>query len=410
MWKHGMNDSLYRNSMYLLLNMGITALAGFAFWAICTRLYPAAEVGYATALFGALGLATSLSNLGMNRTIVRFLGSSETPARDVVSKLALVGAGATLTGVVLSFFLDAFGIEQTTATVVAVFIATVLFMSAKLVFDNIFIALKSASGTLLENTAFNIVKLVLPVLMISFGFLGIFSAQLAAAAVAVLLSLVLLTRKHNYRLLTKPSRQSLQGKWTFAIGSYSSDIIGSLPANVLPIIVVSKLGPVAGALWYIAMLMINLLLAISSSVNQAMFAEMSTATGSIWGHVKKASKVMYGLVAPLAVGIAIFSPQILSLFGEEYTEAAPILRIMALFALLGVANYITGSVLAYYKKVLYLTVVNVINAVIVGVYCLAFATDLHGIVVGWILGEIANILLFVGGCVYVIKKIDRVKE
>jgi O-antigen/teichoic acid export membrane protein len=390
--------------MYLLLNMGLAAVAGFAFWAICTRLYPAEEIGYATALFGALGLATSLSNLGMSRTVVRFLGSSKMQARDLVSKLSLVALGATVFGIVLSFFLGAFGIEHSTANVMAIFIATVLFMSVKLLFDNVFIALKSASGTLVENIAFSAVKLVLPLLTVSLGFLGIFSAQLAAAVAAVIVSVLLLRRKHSYRFLTKPSRESMRGKWSFAFGSYSSDIIGSLPANILPIIVVSKLGPVPGALWYIAMLMINLLLAVSSSINQAMFAEISNATGSIWGYVKKASKAMYGLVTPLAILVAVFAPQILAVFGEQYVEAAPTLRIMSLFALIGIANYITGSILAYYKKVLYITLVNVVNASIVGIYCLLFATDLQGIVVAWVLGEIANVLLFVGGCWYFVRK------
>ncbi|MEK7153849.1 MAG: oligosaccharide flippase family protein, partial [Patescibacteria group bacterium] len=212
-WRHFMNDSLYRNSIYLLLNMGLTAVAGFVFWAICTRLYPAEEVGYATVLFGALGLATSLSNLGMNRTLVRFLGSSKTPARDLVSKLLLVALGSTVVGVVLSFFLDAFGVERTSASVVAVFIASALFMSVKLLFDNVFIALKSASGTLIENAAFNLVKLVLPVATVSLGFIGIFSAQLAAAVAAVIISVLLLRGKHNYGFLTKPSRESMRGKW-----------------------------------------------------------------------------------------------------------------------------------------------------------------------------------------------------
>jgi O-antigen/teichoic acid export membrane protein len=384
--------------------MGLAAVAGFAFWAICTRLYPAEEIGYATAMFGALGLATSLSNLGMSRTIVRFLGSSKMQARDLISKLSLVALGATVFGIVLSFFLGAFGIEHPTANVMAVFIATVLFMAVKLLFDNVFIALKSAFGTLVENLAFSAVKLALPLLTVSLGFLGIFSAQLAAAVAAVIISVLLLRRKHSYRFLTKPSRESMRGKWSFAFGSYSSDIIGSLPANILPIIVVAKLGPVPGALWYIAMLMINLLLAVSSSINQAMFAEISNATGSIWGYVKKASKAMYGLVTPLAILVAVFAPQILAAFGEQYVEAAPILRIMSLFALIGIANYITGSILAYYKKVLYITLVNVVNASVVGVYCLLFATDLQGIVVAWVLGEIANVLLFVGGCWYFVRK------
>jgi O-antigen/teichoic acid export membrane protein len=280
----------------------------------------------------------------------------------------------------------------------------------KLVFDNVFIAIKSASGTLVENIAFSAAKLAAPFLLVSLGFMGIFASQLAGALLAVMASAWLLHRRHAYRLLTRPSRRSLKGKWTFALGSYTSDIIGSLPANLLPIVVVSKLGPVAGSLWYTSMLMINLLLAISSSINQAMFAEISTDPKAVWRFVRKAAIAMYGLVTPLAIAIAILAPTILRLFGGQYVSGADTLRLMALFALIGIANYITGSILALYKKVLYLTLVNAANAAVVGLYCLYLAHDLRGIVAAWVWGEVVNVILFVGGCLYVVKRSKPMEE
>jgi Na+/citrate or Na+/malate symporter len=77
---------------------------------------------------------------------------------------------------------------------------------------------------------------------------------------------------------------------------------------------------------------------------------------------------------------------------------------MTIFALIGVANFITGSILQVYKKVLYLTIVNSANAVVVIVYCLLYAHNLYGIAIGWMLGEVVNFVLFVVGGVVVARQ------
>jgi hypothetical protein len=48
-----------------------------------------------------------------------------------------------------------------------------------------------------------------------------------------------------------------------------------------------------------------------------------------------------------------------------------------------------------------MTFANVVNAIVVVVYCMTWAHNLDGIAVGWIYGEIANFVLFVGGGLYV---------
>jgi O-antigen/teichoic acid export membrane protein len=398
------SDSLYRNSMYLLTNMGISAVVGFLFWIVCARLYSSEDVGIATALLGALGLATTFSSLGLNRTIVRFLGNSKTQAQDIITKLALICGGSLIVGTILALCLHSFGVTHANLMVITLFIATVVMSSAKSIFDSTFVALRAASGTLLENSVANVLKLALPVFVVSWGFIGIFAAQLVAATGAVLCSILILRKKFAYKLRTKPSRDSLQGKWRFMFGSYTSDMIGGLPNNILPILVVAKLGPSQGALWYAAMLLVNFLLLVSSTINQVMFAEISNAAGSIKKLVTKSLAAMYALVIPLTAAIFVFAPNILGLFNDSYRAATPILRLMAVFALLGVINYVTGSILAFYKKVAFLTFANVVNALVVIAYCYLFATDLHGIVIGWICGEIINLVLFVGGAAYYTKQ------
>ncbi len=394
-------DSFYRNSMYLLISMGVSTGTGFLFVLVCTHYYSQSDFGYATSLLGALGVATAFSNVGMNRTLVRFMGRSMKKSQDLVTGIFLVSGFAILSGVVLSRYFSSFGIKHADLAVVSIFVVTVFLMSIKALFDTVFIAIRESSGTLIENTLFNTVRLFFPILVVGSGYIGIFGAQLAAVIFALGASIIVLRRYHGFTFLVKPSKSSMSGKWRYALGSYTSDLTGGLPSSVVPIIVVAKLGPVAGALWYVAMRIINVLLSVSATINQAMFAEMSNAEGSINRFLKKATLSMYGVLLPISTAVFVFAPYILRIFHGNYVSATQVLRLMTVFALIGVANYITGSILQVYKMVIYLTLVNVANALVVIVYCLYFAHDLNGVAVGWVLGEVVNFVLFVGGGIFV---------
>jgi O-antigen/teichoic acid export membrane protein len=401
LFRHVFGDSFYRNSTYLLLNMIFASGTGFFFVIVCAHFYSQKDFGYATALLGALGVATSVSNIGMNRTLVRFIGKSEDRSRDLVSAIVLVSCIAMLTGVILSHFFNSFGIKHADALVVVIFIITVFLLSIKTLFDNVFVAIRESSGTLIENSIFNATRLVFPIFVVGSGYIGIFSSQLAAVILALAASVILLRRYHGFTFLVKPTRSSMSGKWRFALGSYTSDLTGGLPSSVLPIIVVAKLGPVDGALWYVAIQITNVLLSVSASINQAMFAEMANAKGSINQFLKRATASMYGLLIPISVIVYIFAPNILRIFHGNYVAAEHVLRLLTIFALIGVANFVAGSILQVYKMVFYITFANVANAAVVLLYCLFFAHNLNGIAIGWVLGEVVNFILFVGGGAFV---------
>lgn len=406
---HVLGDSLYRNSFFLLANLLTSTVVGFGFWVVCARLYSRADVGYATALIGALGLAGSIAGLGLTRTITRFLGTSDNKPQEITTQLALVCAVSVAVALVMSMFLRRFGIHDTGPLTVVVFTVTAVLTSAKTIFDNVFVALQSSSGTLVANVVASAGKVAFPFLAVGLGALGIFGANLAAAAGGVLCAVILLRRRFGLRLRERPAAVVLRGRWQFMVGSYFTDIIGGLPANVLPIIVVTKLGASQGALWYTVALLVNFLLLISSTINQVMFAEMSNTTGGIRRPIAKALFGMYALVAPATAVMVVFAPKFLALFNRSYVEATQILRVMAVFALLGVVNYVGGSIVAYYKKIAFLTFANAANAAVVIGYCYAFAHDLNGILTGWIWGEIVNVALFVGGAIYYTRHLDRTK-
>jgi len=71
------NDSPYRNSIYLMLSTGVMAVFGFFFWIINVRLYSAEQVGIGTTFISIMTLISSFSILGLGSELIRYLPTSE---------------------------------------------------------------------------------------------------------------------------------------------------------------------------------------------------------------------------------------------------------------------------------------------------------------------------------------------
>jgi len=71
------NDSLYRNSIYLMLNTGVMAVFGFFFWIINTRLYCTEQVGIGTTLISVMKLISSFSLLGLGNSLIKHPPTSD---------------------------------------------------------------------------------------------------------------------------------------------------------------------------------------------------------------------------------------------------------------------------------------------------------------------------------------------
>jgi O-antigen/teichoic acid export membrane protein len=388
-------DSLYRNSFYLLLNMLVTSAAGFVFWSECAHIFTARDVGYGTAAMSAANIVLVVAGLGLNRTVVRFFHSApdrKSFARDI---LVLVGAAAIGAASVLASILYHLGASRQGWLFACVFIACAFFATTKAVVDNIFVAMRTSRLLFLENLAFNGAKIVLPFAFATLGALGILLSQAVALALGMLCCTVLLVRT-ALPISHRPFRrvESLRGLWGFTFANYASDIVGGMPNNVLPLILVAKLGAEKSAAWFIAAQIATVIFLICSAINQSLYAEASADEQNLWLHVRKAALAMFCVVIPLTVLVAWNASRLLLIFGPSYTIAAEALRLLAASAIFVMLNFVLGSVLSILRHVKFMLIVNVVNAVLVVGCSAAFAHSLLAVGVMWLLGEIANVILF----------------
>ena len=84
-------DSLYSNSLFLMISTGVMSVFGFVFWIICARLFTAEEVGLATTIISVMGLITSFSLLGLGTGLIRYLPNSERKNDKINTCFTLVG-------------------------------------------------------------------------------------------------------------------------------------------------------------------------------------------------------------------------------------------------------------------------------------------------------------------------------
>ena len=85
------NDSLYRNSIYLMLSTGVMAVFGFFFWMINARLYSAEQAGIGTTLISIMTLISSFSLLGLGNSLIKYLPTSDKKNKKINTSFTLVG-------------------------------------------------------------------------------------------------------------------------------------------------------------------------------------------------------------------------------------------------------------------------------------------------------------------------------
>ena len=89
-YKKIMKDSLYKNSLYLMVSTLIMAMLGFLFWMINARLFSAEQIGLATTIISVMGLITGFSVLGLNIALIKYLPKSRRKSNKINTCFTIV--------------------------------------------------------------------------------------------------------------------------------------------------------------------------------------------------------------------------------------------------------------------------------------------------------------------------------
>lgn len=397
-------NHLVRNSLYLMLNSGLQAAAGFVFWVISARLFSVTDVGLATALFSAMGIVAFAALLGLNSTVVRYLPRSTernvllTGVMSVVVVCgALLAVGYLALIPIVSPKLDF--VLHKPAMAVGVVVLGGVFGPLNLITDSIFIGLRQARyNAIVDGGIGGPVKIVAALLVAGAGAYGLFVASAIGYAAAALASLVLLITVNRFRPSFRGVRGVLRPLVRFSAANYVGNLLTLLPTFLVPLIVLDRVGVHASAYYYVAFQMVSLLFAGVFAVEQAFLSEGSHEDVELRAVMRRSARLLALFCVPATIVLALAARWLLLLFGHDYSvHGTDVLIVLATSALpFGAFNWLM-TVLRLIGRLSFIVVGNVVYALLT--CALAWALAPRGLAVlslAWPVGlSVASVVMAV---------------
>lgn len=399
-YQHFAQDSLYRNSIYLVLSTMVLSFFGFFFWYINAKLFSPKDIGYATAIISIASLLSSLSILGLDNALVKYLPKSKDKNNQISVAIAVISLASFILTLLYLSNLQLLSPKllflKQTIGYAAAFVLFVTLSAINNITNSIFIAYRSSKYVLITNLIFSLVKITLPVFVISLGATGIYLTILISVLISLIASVWILVKKFGYRVNFNSHQEIIKGMYKFSLGTYLSGVVGGLPSQLLPIIIINKLRPEISAYFYIDMMIIGLLYIIPISATQAFFSESSFSEEKVRENIIKVIRILIILVIPAIVLTLIGGKYVLALLGKSYsTEGIGFLRLMSFSTIVVSVNYVLGTLFKIRNQIKAINMVTVISSLVTLVVSYLLAPQgLYGIGIGLITGQLTTMVAY----------------
>jgi len=364
-----MHESLYRNSVYFMASTLITAIFGFIFWILNARLFRPEQIGIATTIVSATALITQFSLLGLKNSIIRYLPKSATKNNKINTGSNIITVFTLVLCVLYILFLPVLSTKllflRDNVMYSFLFIIFVLSFSLNQLQESIFVAYRSTGYVLVKNALWGIIKVILPMFLISFGAFGVFFAFSFGSIISFLFGLYVLIRRFQYKISPVVSLDVIKQIGKFSLGDYVGIFFAELPYFIMPLIIINYIGASQSAYYYIDLQIATFLYMIPFAITQSLFAEGSANEQSIKQHLKKAAILIFCLLIPAILATVVFGGLVLKVFGSLYAEnGLVLLRLLAIGGVFSAINSIGSAILHIQKKIKTYVFLNFISAIV----------------------------------------------
>jgi O-antigen/teichoic acid export membrane protein len=329
-----LRPSLTTNAVSLMTATIVTNAVGLVFWAEAARLKTPAVVGRAAAAVAALTLLGTIAQLNLTNVFVRLLPGAGRLGRLLITrgygavlKLALLAGGAYAVSGLGSGFL-APGWTPRLLFALAVPILAIFALQ-----DSVLTALRLTPWVPVENVSFAVAKLaLLPALVLLPTGGGIVIAWVLPAAVAVLIvNGLLFTRIIPRRDADEGSLPGRRRLLSFVAGEYAGSICAVATVQLMPLIVVWRLGPAEAAYFTIPWLISMGITLMLWNVASSFVVEVASGTGHS-GDLLRRSLMLWAGVALAATAVCVLAAgPVLSVAGARYAaHGTQLLRLIGL--------------------------------------------------------------------------------
>ncbi|MFF5964051.1 lipopolysaccharide biosynthesis protein [Streptomyces collinus] len=332
-------DRIYRNSFFLLASTVVTAGLSFLFWVVVARFYTPAQVGLATSLISATSLLATFSLLGLNNTLVRFPAERKARNAQISQALVLVASVGCVTGGIYLLGLPLYGAklefvrdDWLSATAFAVFCGCA---AVSMLVRSVFNAARIPEcNVLIDGLTQGVAKVAVPAALTGLGVFGIVTSAGLGYAVTVLVALLVLRRRLDFRADLRTRGTRLREKFRFSAASHVSNLINLAPVLATPLIVLHHLGAAETGYYFVAFQIAAMLNAVSTAVGEAVFSEVSHEESRYRELMMRAARIIAAVQVPAALAVVAGGGLLLRMFGSAYAEhARPLLTVLAVAAL-----------------------------------------------------------------------------
>jgi O-antigen/teichoic acid export membrane protein len=411
------SNPIYSNSIFLILNTVINSLVGFIFWIIVARICKVSDVGIGAAYINIMTFIGIFGEVGLGISVIRFAPTmkSEKLLAFLNSTLHII-LGITIILAVIFIvivpFISTELIELQTSVIYSIaFIFSTLFFCLSLQIDVFFVAFQKTQYLLYRNVSSAVIRLI-SILFLGrlFGSIGIVMSIGLGSMITYLISIINFIPRAipGYKFKLKINFSLLRELAGYSVNNYVSNLFWSAPPILIPILVISILGPEANAHYYLNWMFANLIYIIPKSISMSSFAETSVRFST----VKKIWQAMLSTILILIPLIIIFIftvPVLLLLFGKAYSQSDS--RLLIIFGLASFpysVNIFTSYVYRFRQNQKRNILLPVLIALLsLGtIFILAPKMLLVGVACSWLIGQLIG-SFFVFGDIRSIRKESR---
>ena len=321
-------------------NLGGNAL-GLAAVLVSTWLYSPAAVGGGMALIAAASLLGTMASLGLGTGILRFLPEAGVTARQLLVRLTTISALlSVLVGVGFvagrSIWAENLPLIDTWAGA-AVFVASVSANALAMLQDGLLLATRR-SGLLSARTwGAGALRIVCLLPLVAAGTWGIFASWFASSGLSTAVAAVRI-RVGSSGLhagpATLPAPPATAQVVRFSLENYAVDLVSTIPASLMPLILIGALGEAPTAYYVVGALAGTVAATIARGATVALFAEGSRDQEQIAALSRRAILFAMALLVPVTAAALVLAEPVLAILGPGYAaEGTWNLRLQVLSAL-----------------------------------------------------------------------------
>jgi O-antigen/teichoic acid export membrane protein len=272
---------LLTNAAYVTVGAVTSAVFGFLFWSVAAGQVPADTIGMTSAVISAMSLVATISELGLGTLLMGPLLKRRERAPSIISA-ALIAALVATIALCLVWLAIAHLLALRLGDILGTRAASLLFIAGtvgavlSLVIDSASTGLLVSSLRMFRELAFASGKLVLLIAVLaatrSHGGAMLLLLAWVAASLLSLLLMTGLARLRDIRLLGAPDFTLLHTMLPASLEHHALNLVATAPAMVLPILVTEVVSAEVNAVFFLALLILQVLLLGPASISSALYA------------------------------------------------------------------------------------------------------------------------------------------